>query len=418
MTTRSLATVILAIAVVSCAAAGQSIADLFQKGIYTQETVGDLDGAIRIYRQVISAGTEAHGYTAQALYRLGLCLHAKGDSAGAIQAFEKLVKDYPDEKELAAKVQQYLPRLKLLPVPWPEREYAEYRFLVNNQEQAPTVFAVEPSPHNPQNVVITLHNYEEDAWARAEADRETMRPVLVQTGDFGGTIHEYQDGRVRWTSKGKTRNIPVNAGIFDFEEDIYLMRRLPVASGYQTTVPLLSPAGLPFGAEYKVTAVEDVETPAGKFRCFKVEGIGTTKWYSMDAERTLVKLSEGAIDFELSKLSPGGPPVTYRHESGVGFQIPPGWFPSPTYTGPAGWGKRNVLTDPEHPFAEIVIWSGADKTERSQLDAHLAGVTAWKEKSRNGGRREELQSAAGERPQVAGRRTSGTNRPGRLHRRR
>ena len=109
MANKCIAAVILAVALFGWPAFGQSIADLFQKGIYTQETVGDLDGAIKIYRQIINAGTEAHGYAAQALYRLGLCLQAKGDSAGAIQAFQKLVKDYPDEKELAAKAQQYLP---------------------------------------------------------------------------------------------------------------------------------------------------------------------------------------------------------------------------------------------------------------------------------------------------------------------
>ena len=113
----SVGTVILAVALLGWPAAGQSIAGLMQKGIYTQETVGDLDGAIKIYRQVIGAGTEAHGYTAQALYRLGLCLQAKGDAAGAAQAFQNLVKNYPEERELAAKAAQHLseaePRLQL-----------------------------------------------------------------------------------------------------------------------------------------------------------------------------------------------------------------------------------------------------------------------------------------------------------------
>ncbi len=47
--------VVLLIASVGSA---QTLTELLQKGIYTQETVGDLDAAIRIYQQVI-AGTQA-----------------------------------------------------------------------------------------------------------------------------------------------------------------------------------------------------------------------------------------------------------------------------------------------------------------------------------------------------------------------
>ena len=52
MTTRYLAAAILAAMFSAATAGAQSGADLLQKGIYAQETLGDLDGAIRIYRQL------------------------------------------------------------------------------------------------------------------------------------------------------------------------------------------------------------------------------------------------------------------------------------------------------------------------------------------------------------------------------
>ena len=43
----------------------QSFLELLQKGIYLQETVGDLDGAIRLYRQIL-AGAAAGDVRSQA----------------------------------------------------------------------------------------------------------------------------------------------------------------------------------------------------------------------------------------------------------------------------------------------------------------------------------------------------------------
>jgi hypothetical protein len=63
---RVLAVVLLFGSVVSA----QTFAELLQKGIYTHETVGDLDGAIRIYQQVIAGAPPASEVRVQAERRL------------------------------------------------------------------------------------------------------------------------------------------------------------------------------------------------------------------------------------------------------------------------------------------------------------------------------------------------------------
>src|SRR5215471_3052615 len=103
MITRLFTLTFLAAALMGLPARGQSAADLLQKGIYTQETVGDLDGAIKIYSQIVNSATQSRTYAAQAQYRIGLCLLKKGESAEAQKAFEKLIRDYPEEKELVTK---------------------------------------------------------------------------------------------------------------------------------------------------------------------------------------------------------------------------------------------------------------------------------------------------------------------------
>jgi len=74
----------------------QTAAEQLQKGIFTQETTGDLDGAITIYRQIVDSGSTPRDVAAQAQYRLAQALLQKGDLSNAAGEFEKLAKNYAD----------------------------------------------------------------------------------------------------------------------------------------------------------------------------------------------------------------------------------------------------------------------------------------------------------------------------------
>src|SRR2546422_5842751 len=78
----------------------QTVAELLQKGVYTQEAVGDLDGAIRIYRQVLTAPSARRAAAAQAQGRIVECLLEKGDTKSAAREFDKLTHDYAEFKDL------------------------------------------------------------------------------------------------------------------------------------------------------------------------------------------------------------------------------------------------------------------------------------------------------------------------------
>ena len=49
-------------------------AALLEKAIYTEQTVGDVDAAMALYRQVIEQAKANRPYVAQAHYRLAMCL--------------------------------------------------------------------------------------------------------------------------------------------------------------------------------------------------------------------------------------------------------------------------------------------------------------------------------------------------------
>src|ERR1039457_3979758 len=103
--------------------APESPSELLEKGIYNQDTKGDLDSAIAIYQQVVAAASSNQSLAAQAQFRLGQCYLKKNRPADATAAFEKLIHDFPNEKELVAKAREFLPgKFVLGPVPWVDGE--------------------------------------------------------------------------------------------------------------------------------------------------------------------------------------------------------------------------------------------------------------------------------------------------------
>jgi TolA-binding protein len=80
----------------------QTASELLQKGIYSQETAGDLDGAIAIYRQIVNSGSSPRDVAAQAQYRLAQSLLQKGDLPNGAQEFSNLARNYADYGKLVS----------------------------------------------------------------------------------------------------------------------------------------------------------------------------------------------------------------------------------------------------------------------------------------------------------------------------
>ena len=99
---------VLAVSALTCRGAAQSPAELLEKGIYTQETVGDLDRAIEIYHKILTSSPSARTYAAQAQYRLAQCLLQKGAKIEAAREFKRVVDVYSEERDLAGKARESL----------------------------------------------------------------------------------------------------------------------------------------------------------------------------------------------------------------------------------------------------------------------------------------------------------------------
>jgi TolA-binding protein len=110
--TKSVAAAIASLMLAAIPTAAQTTAELLQKGIYAQETEGNLDNAILIYRQIVNSAPSQRDLAAQAQYRLAQALLQKGDLTTASKEFERLARDYADQSNLVSSL-----AAQLRPVP-------------------------------------------------------------------------------------------------------------------------------------------------------------------------------------------------------------------------------------------------------------------------------------------------------------
>jgi len=313
-------------------ASAATLSELLEQGIYSEETKGDLDGAIKIYQEIVADNKAGQTVAAQAQYRLAVCRHKQRDHAGATAAFEKLIKDYPDEKELVAAARQYLPaEPQLLPVPWTDGE--ELRMVFKFQSGfvvgagSYTVTRVELNGRKVWSLRSRTYTGAQSV-SSVEVDEETFKPVhsFWKHSVIGEADATYVPAAAELKVKGKdeAKRVNLEGTVYDNEQAIQLMRRFPYTEGYKTGLKfLVSLTGMVLPVELEVTRRETVEVPAGRFDCYRVElSIGQTFWYSTDAHRYLVKLEAGGAFAELEEVRQRKPgEFAALHDTKLGFSV-------------------------------------------------------------------------------------------------
>jgi len=94
------------------AARGQSPALLLEKGVFAEETKGDIDAAMKIYKQIIDNAGANRKYVAPAHYRLGACLVKQKKHSEGIGVLREFVDKYPKETGLVAKARKHIRRAR------------------------------------------------------------------------------------------------------------------------------------------------------------------------------------------------------------------------------------------------------------------------------------------------------------------
>lgn len=92
--------------------AAESASAMLDRAIYAEETAGDIEGAIGLYKEIIQLAQQDRPFAAEAGLRLGLCYLKRGDQNAAREAFLQLLNEYPDQKEAGDRARRELARLK------------------------------------------------------------------------------------------------------------------------------------------------------------------------------------------------------------------------------------------------------------------------------------------------------------------
>jgi len=350
MITQHLAAAIMATLLLAGAANAQSAADLLQKGIHAQETVGDLDGAIQIFRQVVASPNTNKQLAAQAQYQLVLCLLQKGDRPGASQELQLLEKNFADQPDLIDKARKLIPGANaLLPAAWLDGELEQLNIKRDGAFTGETLtYSADPWPSTigdkrahppdatyPNSVFLRweLTTTNSIRSIQVRVDRDTFRPLDKQPEMRSNDI------------LGDTTVTPLVGPAIDTEESVFMIRRMPLAVGYKTTIPVTAGLPIPAQTELSVTGIEAVQVPAGRFNCYKVSftGLGQTLWIAVDGARLLVKFQSGNVEAELVKTWGAANPL----DSALAFVTAVGWFVSNPVLGPGPAGYANIGPKPD-----------------------------------------------------------------------
>ncbi len=371
----------------------QPVADLLQKGIYAQETQGNLDEAIKIYREIVATAPSSpsfsdtpsqKAYRAQAQYRLFTCLLQKGDRPAAEKEFTALLRNYPERQQLIDSARGIIrAQLALLPEPWTTPESSqlnikrngsltgEYLFYSVDPDLNYTVPPGRPPENNEKNVVLTweLKTSKTRRSVSLTVDRETWQPTAPRFIEENPRLDSNDES-------GDPAAAPFSGPAIDVEASVLLMRRLPLAVGYKTrlkTRPFTLNNTVPPEIELAVTAIDPVETPAGKYKCYRVSlpTLGQTFWIGVEGARPFVKFQSGVVEVELVKTWG----TQNLLESALSFATSAGWKLEGASMGPGAYGRAR-LTSPGFGVLAEVQKIYTPKSEIAQaLRERLAG---WK----------------------------------------
>ena len=237
-------------------AAESTPSQLLEKGIYTEETVGDLDKAIEIYQQAIDSAQANKTILARAQLRLGLCFLKQGKDDKGTEALQKLIDKYTDQKELVAQARKYLPDapqpLTLVPAPWADGEILSMDLTIPAGQFVGVLFSTaDKMTVDGRSIWRTgLRRFFGgggiiQAASRVDADAETFRPINSSFKHtlFGDSEARFGRARVRIVSHPdgveKVRTLEYEGATYDNDQSLYLMRRMPLAVGYRTTMSLV-----------------------------------------------------------------------------------------------------------------------------------------------------------------------------------
>ena len=385
----------LVFALLSSAAQAETPAEMLEKGIYAENTVGDLDEAIKIYRRVVSDARETKGVAAQAQYRLGECLSKQGNQEESRAAFQALIKEYSGDeaseevKALVARAAKRL-ALKLEAPPWKDGERLTLTMRLPSGDPIGIVGLGVNSDRIGNDKVWRMlvrrfiSGGQNQGVSRVLVDAVSNRPRDTAWDHtlLGAASAKWEENKLTVVTKGadgesESKTVDFEGNVFSNDQVFYVFRQLPLAVGFETTIPIrvAFTGGNAIGLEVNIPKKEMINTPAGQFEAFRLEtNIDQTFWVATDPHRYIVRFEAGGIVAELSSIEQAGSKELLNPTLGLAVTMPKNWFYYIWKTGNSATSGGFDLVAPDMAHASLHM------RKKSMLEAaERESSRAWAE---------------------------------------
>jgi hypothetical protein len=237
--------------------------------------------------------------------------------------------------------------LNLQPAPWPDGEVLRYRLLTKaGMEVGSQIWNVNSASRDGQDCWsieqrLVVPSSGAIMASQVLAEKESFAPLTGFTKHQLGEVRaEYFPGKVLMTAAGQDapRQVTVPGIIFDNEQALYLMRRLPLADQYRAEFPIMSVLSGTSSLECRVRVMgrENIEGASEPYGCSKVriqvyagpmKAIEQTAWFAVEGH-VPVRFVTDQLDMELAGRSAADASLETMElkEHGVALHLPPGWY--------------------------------------------------------------------------------------------
>jgi hypothetical protein len=329
------------------------LTELLERGIYAEETVGDLNQAIAIYSKIVKDDKAQRPEVAQALFRLAVCHSHLGHEDKSDQLFHQLIDEYSDQTALVAEARKLVTpdSIALGSIPWKSGEVAFYDV---KRSGGGKIGAAAFSTN--ETLVDGRPAWKLSTYTSVLISGQTdYTDTYVTRDDFtalsgnsfnptsGQNRIDYKKSGLHVSSlvKGKktANDIALDQPYYNDLQMHNAIRRLSLKSGYQTEFTLfIQGSTLALNARLAVKGLEKVGTPAGNFDCYRVEIKAyqqsklmqeMTYWISTTPDKQIVKILSSSITYELTAVANrNDQPLVYQKQSlNLSLTVPQGWMP-------------------------------------------------------------------------------------------
>lgn len=258
--------------------------------------------------------------------------------------YQTLTEAREGQKSLLDSGSTYKP-LELQPAPWKDGDALRFRLLTKTgMEMGHLIWAVDGTQHEgkacwkvEQRLVVPSAG--SIMASHVVAEKESFKPISGRTTHQLGTVDAtYIPGKVLLQHKGADapREVKVPDPVYDNEQVIFLMRRLPLAEKYSASFPIISVLSGASGLECRIRVLkrETIDIGSESRDCWKIriqvymgamKAVEQTAWFTVE-DHVPVRFVTDQMDMELAEHSVTAPDVIELVEHGAAIRLPKDWF--------------------------------------------------------------------------------------------